>query len=469
MGDSAVCLWPLCGKVFPSPIALLSHVELNHMEAHKGRDLQSGLDSGSAANGAELVGMVHKSASNLNEGPNYASRCDCLCVYCGGGLQARNGAVYAAIREMNQESIHNGNVNINDEGLEQPTCTEEQDIDVDDIDVVMVTKDENQMLKSGRVSDSRVTRIGGKNSANVIDENSRQGNAAQDVLSQTSKDMLFSGDLFCCFNCTCAHCKSFSNASEGHQCCKKPKLTKARQQRHPSYVDKFFSSAHNHVRNALSLSGKMRNQSERSGKSNMERNGTEAYLRELLFNPGSLIDSIYDGLYFAESKAQEAREMGAARRKSLSSQTSNRMELKMKEAASVGSSPDNPKRGVRGNGGILPINPSSKPLTGPQTDLLIMLTDENIMKRVIAVERHHDKQQKCLMPGCKKRYKNPNGIKYHIIHGHTNESVVKFINECGKTDATVSEKSSLKSDAGSAEVPVKRVTKKKRKRNSGFS
>ena len=33
-----------------------------------------------------------------------------------------------------------------------------------------------------------------------------------------------------------------------------------------------------------------------------------------------------------------------------------------------------------------------------------------------------DKPYACPVPGCKKRYKNVNGIKYHARHGHRKEA-----------------------------------------------
>ena len=33
-----------------------------------------------------------------------------------------------------------------------------------------------------------------------------------------------------------------------------------------------------------------------------------------------------------------------------------------------------------------------------------------------------DRPYGCPVPGCKKRYKNVNGIKYHARHGHKNEA-----------------------------------------------
>eukprot|EP00123_Amoebidium_parasiticum_P006399 comp17349_c0_seq1/m.16615 comp17349_c0_seq1/g.16615 ORF comp17349_c0_seq1/g.16615 comp17349_c0_seq1/m.16615 type:complete len:244 (-) comp17349_c0_seq1:319-1050(-) len=41
-----------------------------------------------------------------------------------------------------------------------------------------------------------------------------------------------------------------------------------------------------------------------------------------------------------------------------------------------------------------------------------------------------EKPYVCPIPGCGKRYKNPNGIKYHTIHGHTNEVLLKKPYKC---------------------------------------
>ena len=39
-----------------------------------------------------------------------------------------------------------------------------------------------------------------------------------------------------------------------------------------------------------------------------------------------------------------------------------------------------------------------------------------------------DKPYACPVPGCKKRYKNVNGIKYHARHGHRKEArCVKYV------------------------------------------
>eukprot|EP00128_Syssomonas_multiformis_P002210 Colp12_sorted_trinity150504_noHs@31090 len=55
----------------------------------------------------------------------------------------------------------------------------------------------------------------------------------------------------------------------------------------------------------------------------------------------------------------------------------------------------------------------------------------------IVMDEGSDKPYVCSVPGCGKRYKNPNGIKYHAIHGHTEESLIKKpykcpMNGCGK-------------------------------------
>ncbi|KAK7492740.1 hypothetical protein BaRGS_00016045, partial [Batillaria attramentaria] len=41
-----------------------------------------------------------------------------------------------------------------------------------------------------------------------------------------------------------------------------------------------------------------------------------------------------------------------------------------------------------------------------------------------------DRPYACPVPGCKKRYKNVNGIKYHARHGHKKESKVKKTYRC---------------------------------------
>jgi hypothetical protein len=38
-------------------------------------------------------------------------------------------------------------------------------------------------------------------------------------------------------------------------------------------------------------------------------------------------------------------------------------------------------------------------------------------------QKREDKPHKCTVPGCDKAYKNPNGLKYHILHGHCNVDV----------------------------------------------
>jgi hypothetical protein len=42
-------------------------------------------------------------------------------------------------------------------------------------------------------------------------------------------------------------------------------------------------------------------------------------------------------------------------------------------------------------------------------------------------EGEGDKPFSCPVPGCKKRYKNINGIKYHAKHGHKDE--VRFVSD----------------------------------------
>eukprot|EP00124_Ichthyophonus_hoferi_P002084 Ihof_evm5s130 gene=Ihof_evmTU5s130 len=49
------------------------------------------------------------------------------------------------------------------------------------------------------------------------------------------------------------------------------------------------------------------------------------------------------------------------------------------------------------------------------------------------VETTEDMKNKpyvCPMPGCGKRYKNPNGIKYHAVHGHTDQALLKKPYKC---------------------------------------
>eukprot|EP00123_Amoebidium_parasiticum_P006679 comp17575_c1_seq2/m.17199 comp17575_c1_seq2/g.17199 ORF comp17575_c1_seq2/g.17199 comp17575_c1_seq2/m.17199 type:complete len:122 (-) comp17575_c1_seq2:706-1071(-) len=40
-------------------------------------------------------------------------------------------------------------------------------------------------------------------------------------------------------------------------------------------------------------------------------------------------------------------------------------------------------------------------------------------------DRWQDRPYVCPVPGCGKRYKNPNGIKYHSLHGHTGDVEAK--------------------------------------------
>ncbi|KAG1443078.1 hypothetical protein G6F56_010806 [Rhizopus delemar] len=40
------------------------------------------------------------------------------------------------------------------------------------------------------------------------------------------------------------------------------------------------------------------------------------------------------------------------------------------------------------------------------------------------IDDGQDKPYKCQIAGCDKAYKNPNGLKYHQMHGHTEEDAL---------------------------------------------
>ncbi|XP_054751948.1 juxtaposed with another zinc finger protein 1-like isoform X2 [Lytechinus pictus] len=61
-----------------------------------------------------------------------------------------------------------------------------------------------------------------------------------------------------------------------------------------------------------------------------------------------------------------------------------------------------------------------------------------LILRTMATQVGDDKPFLCPVPGCKKRYKNVNGMKYHAKNGHRNEKKVKknFKCQCGKSYKT---------------------------------
>ncbi|XP_011502010.1 PREDICTED: juxtaposed with another zinc finger protein 1 [Ceratosolen solmsi marchali] len=62
----------------------------------------------------------------------------------------------------------------------------------------------------------------------------------------------------------------------------------------------------------------------------------------------------------------------------------------------------------------------------------------NASQNVISQSNKDDKPFACPVPGCKKRYKNVNGIKYHSKNGHKNDGKIRkaFKCPCGKSYKT---------------------------------
>lgn len=58
------------------------------------------------------------------------------------------------------------------------------------------------------------------------------------------------------------------------------------------------------------------------------------------------------------------------------------------------------------------------------------LISEFIMRMMSSAGSTEDKPFACPVPGCKKRYKNVNGIKYHAKNGHKKEAKVKKAHRC---------------------------------------
>jgi transcription factor SFP1 len=82
---------------------------------------------------------------------------------------------------------------------------------------------------------------------------------------------------------------------------------------------------------------------------------------------------------------------------------------------------------------------------GDEKDLEDRDDDEDSMKdKEESADGGGDKPFKCKMPGCNKVYKNPGGLKYHMVHGHAEDTGIPEINmiihkpylcsveECGK-------------------------------------
>ncbi|KAL5010647.1 hypothetical protein ScPMuIL_012952 [Solemya velum] len=65
-------------------------------------------------------------------------------------------------------------------------------------------------------------------------------------------------------------------------------------------------------------------------------------------------------------------------------------------------------------------------------------TSELILSMMGGRDDDGDKPFACPVPGCKKRYKNINGIKYHARHGHRKDTRVRkaFKCHCGKSYKT---------------------------------
>eukprot|EP00123_Amoebidium_parasiticum_P022448 comp8757_c0_seq1/m.3991 comp8757_c0_seq1/g.3991 ORF comp8757_c0_seq1/g.3991 comp8757_c0_seq1/m.3991 type:complete len:249 (-) comp8757_c0_seq1:772-1518(-) len=95
-----------------------------------------------------------------------------------------------------------------------------------------------------------------------------------------------------------------------------------------------------------------------------------------------------------------------------------------------------------GNGMLTPDSlPSPTSSTHESVFVLDGMNSDDLP--VAEIDDIEDRPYICPVPGCGKRYKNPNGIKYHTVHGHTNEALQKKpykckIIGCGKRYTNVS-------------------------------